>query len=175
MFRERFVWIGLAALLVIGLVFAGGGRAQQGAWMEGYTVGRLTAAAGVNAAVAPVAPVAPLAPYAAGYPMGYPHQGPGFGGFLFLLFGAGALLFVFSRFAHLARWRAWAMQQDWSQGGAPGEWRGGPPPWMRERMHGGCGHHHQAPNQQPEQAPVQQPNQTAAPQTEPEVKPAADR
>lgn len=163
MFRERFVWIGLAALLVIGLIIAGGAHAQQGAWMDGFMMGRLTAVAGTNTAVAPVAPVAPVMAYPVGYPMGYPHQGPGFGGFLFLLFGAGMVFFVVSRFVHMARWRAWAMQQDWSQSGAEGEWRGGPPPWMHGPMHGPCGHKpapgqsQQAPVQQAAQAPAQPP------------------
>lgn len=169
MFRERIVWIGLAALLVIGLVIAGGAHARQGAWMDGYMMGRLTAVASTNAAGVPAVPAAPMIAYPAGYPMGYSHQGPGFGGFLFLLFGAGILFFVVSRFVHMSRWRAWAMQQDWSQGGPQGDWRGGPPPWM----HGGCGHHG-APNQQrPEQAPAAQgaqaPAQPGAVDTSPTV------
>ena len=154
MFRERIVWIGLAALVVIGLLFAGGSAMQRSAWVEGYTMGRLTTVGGdgAAAAVAPMMPMAPMAPYA----YMYPQHGPGFGGFLFLLIGAGLLFFVVSRFVHRARWQAWAMQ-----GGPQGEWRHGPP-WMQHPMGPGCGRG-PTPETAPEQKPAAEPKPAAAP------------
>ena len=143
-------------LVVIGLIFGAVGGTQQNAWMEGYTMGRLTAAAGVDGALAPVAQVAP-------YAYGYPSHGPGFGGFFFMLLVGGAIFFVVTRFIHRARWHAWAMQ-----GGAQGEWRPGPP-WMHGPMGHGCWGKGQ---EQAEQAQAAQPQ--AMPPTA-EAKPAAER
>jgi hypothetical protein len=169
--------IGLAALLVVGLVFGAVGSGiesgQRDAWMEGYTMGRLTAAAGVEGAIAP------MVPYAGPYAMGYRGHGPGFGGFLFLLLGAGALFFVGSRIAMRARWKAWAMQGQqgfgpgWGPGGMhPGagsdsqaQWRQGPP-WAQGR--GGCGPQQQGPV---EQGQVQGAQATAARETPPAAAP----
>jgi hypothetical protein len=158
-------------LLVLVLIFGGISNnvaaGQQSAWMEGYTMGRLTAAAGVDGAVAPMAPYA--APYAAPYG-GYAPRGPGFGGFLFLLLGAGALFFVFSRFARMARYWAWMATQGgpqgaW-QGGAQGPWQEGPqgawrqgPPWMHRQW--GCGAQGQQAGGQQEQAAGAPANTTA--------------
>lgn len=115
--RQRILGIAVAAALVLGLIFAVGGSMQHNAWMEGYTIGRLTAAAGVNGALAPAAPYLPHA---------FPPRGPGFGGILFLLLGGAAFFFIVSRMLHMARWRAWAMQ-------------GGAPPWMGHGGPWGCG------------------------------------
>ena len=123
--RERFALIGLAALVVVGLIFTGVSSGisagQRDAWMQGYTMGRLTAAAGAEGAAAPVVPNA--AAYAVPYAVGYQQHGPGFGGFFFLLLGAGALFFFISRMVMMARWRTWAAmqggQQGWPQGGTP--------------------------------------------------------
>ena len=133
MFRGRIVWIGIAALVIIGLLMAGGQALQQNAWTQGYLIGRLTATSADGAAAA-----APLMPY--GY--GYPSRGPGFGGFLFLLLGAGAIFFFFTR---AARWRAWAMQAEAAGEGFQG------PPWMHQRMRHSC-HEKQAGEQAPTQA-----------------------
>ncbi len=135
MFRGRIVWIGIAALVIIGLLMAGGQALQQNAWTQGYLIGRLTATSADGAAAA-----APLVPYGYGY--GYPSRGPGFGGFLFLLLGAGAIFFFFSR---AARWRAWAMQAAATGEGFQG------PPWMHHRMRHSC-HEQQAGEQAPAQA-----------------------
>ena len=81
MSRERLIWIGLAAVLMLALIVAAVNGAQQNAWMEGYTFGRLAASAGEGAAVAPILP----------YGMGYVQRGPGFGGILFMLLGLGAV------------------------------------------------------------------------------------
>ena len=142
--QKRIIGLVVAALVVLGLLLAVGGGMQRDAWMEGYTIGRLTAAAGVDGALAPVAPYMPYA---------MPHRGPGFGGFLFLLLGGAAFFFVVTRFLHMARWRAWAMQGG--QPGAQGDWHGGPP-WM---SHGGpCGHGDRpAPEQQATPAAGEQP------------------
>ena len=157
--RERLILVGIGALLILGLIFGAVSGMQRSAWMEGYTMGQLTAAAAAKGAVAPVAA---LAPYAVG---GFaPHHGPGFGGFFFLLIFGGIAFFIVSRMIHMARWRAWAMQQGGFPGGPQGAAQGGPqagtpgawgfgPPWMR---HGGCGGWGA-----PEQA---QPQQQAAPQ-----------
>jgi hypothetical protein len=152
--RERIVLIGLAALLVVGLILgavsSGIAGGQQAAWMEGYTMGRLTAAAGVDGAVAPLAPYAGYgAPYALG--PGFGHRGPGFGGVLLILLGMAALFFIGSRLVMRERWRAWAAMQGAQAGGAPGvqdspsfgpgvgphgPWHMGPP-WGHGRR--GCG------------------------------------
>src|SRR3954463_13839022 len=111
--RERIALIGLAALVVVGLIFAGVSSrisaGQRDAWVQGYTMGRLTAAAGAEGAAAPIVPNAAV--YAAPYAVGYQHHGPGFGGFFFLLLGAGALFFFISRMVMMARWRSWAAMQ----------------------------------------------------------------
>jgi phosphotransferase system glucose/maltose/N-acetylglucosamine-specific IIC component len=130
--QRRIVFIVIAALVVIGLLFGVGSSMQRNAWMEGYTMGRLTAAAGVDGALAPMMPYAPVA-------VGYPQHGPSFGGVLFLFFGAGLFFLIASRFWHRARWQEWA-----AQSGQPGETRHGPP-WMH---HGrGCWGHHSPPAQ----------------------------
>jgi hypothetical protein len=124
MARARMALFGLAALLVVGLVWgavassiAGG---QRDAWLEGYTMGRLTAAAGVDGAVVPLAPY--VGPGAAPYGPGGGARGPGFGGLLLFLVGAGALFFVARRVLR-ARGEAWAAMQGSEAGPAPG----GPP------------------------------------------------
>ena len=141
MSRERLIWIGLAAVLMLALIFAAVNGAQQNAWMEGYTFGRLAASAGEGAAVAPILP----------YGMGYAQRGPGFGGILFMLLGFGALFFVGSRIFRFAMWRAWAAQnygatQNPDAAQNPGAM---PPPWMHHR-HGPCGERQAATT--PEQA-----------------------
>jgi hypothetical protein len=180
--RERIALIGLGALLVLALIFGGiasnVAAGQQSAWMEGYTMGRLTAAAGVDGAVAPMVPYA--APYAAPYG-GYAARGPGFGGFLFLLLGAGALFFVFSRFARMARYGAWMAAQGGPQGGTQGPWQGGPqgdwrhgPPWMHRPWGcGGPGQQEQATGQAQAQGQAQEQTgsrvDTQAPTEQPQV------
>ena len=129
MSRERLIWIGLAAVLMLALIVAAVNGAQQNAWMEGYTFGRLAASAGEGAAMAPILP----------YGMGYAQRGPGFGGILFMLLGFGALFFVGSRIVRCAMRHAWAAQN-------PGAM---PPLWMHHR-HGGCGERQAATT--PEQA-----------------------
>jgi hypothetical protein len=169
--RERIALFGLAALMVVVLVFgavsSGISAGQRDAWMQGYTMGRLTAAAGAEGAAAPIAPNA--AAYAVPYAVGYRHHGPGFGGFLFLLLGAGALFFFISRMASMARWRSWAAMQGGPQAGSQADWHHGPPPWMRGHWGGGPsgapwdqaqqGQPAQQPTQQPAQQPQAQPNQ----------------
>lgn len=142
MSRERMALIGLAALLVAGLLFgavsSGIANGQRDAWMQGYTLGRLTAAAGVDGAVAPQLPYA--VPYAA-YGPGYGPRGPGFGGVLLILLATGALFFV-SRLVMRERWRAWAAMQGAAEGspqpgpGAP--WHPGAP-WLHGRRCGSWG------------------------------------
>ena len=77
MSRERMLLIGLGALVVIGLLFGAVSGIRQNAWMDGYTMGRLTAAAGAEGAA--VVPALPMAPYA----YGFPSHGHGFGGLIF--------------------------------------------------------------------------------------------
>ena len=138
MSRERLVWIGLAAVLMLALIVAAVNGAQQNAWMEGYTFGRLAASAGEGAAMAPILP----------YGMGYAQRGPGFGGILFMLLGLGAIFFIGSRIFRFAMWRAWAAQnygaaQNPDAAQNPGAM---PPPWMHHR----CGERQAATT--PEQA-----------------------
>jgi hypothetical protein len=140
MSRERLIWIGLAAVLMLALLVSAVNGAQQSAWMEGYTFGRLAASVGEGAAVAPILP----------YGMGYAQRGPGVGGILFLLLGFGALFFVGSRIFRCAMWRAWAAQnygaaQNPDAAQNPGAM---PPPWMHHR-HGGCGERQAATEQTP--------------------------
>jgi hypothetical protein len=140
--RARIALFALGALLVVGLIFgavssaiAGG---QRDAWLEGYTIGRLTAAAGVDGAVAPFAPyLAPSAlPYGTGYATRGPgFGGPGFGGLLLFLLGAGALFFVGARLMLRARWQAWSPRQGSETGGSQGAPEAGP--WRHTPR--GCG------------------------------------
>ena len=46
MFRGRFVLIGVAALVVLALIFGAISSGQRDAWTQGYLVGRLTAITG---------------------------------------------------------------------------------------------------------------------------------
>jgi hypothetical protein len=121
------IWIGLAAVLMLALVVSAVNGAQQSAWMEGYTFGRLAAGSGDAAALAPVLP----------YGMGYAQRGPGFGGILFMLLGFGAIFFIGSRIVRYGMWRAWAAQNP---GAMPP-----PPPWMHHR----CGERQPAPAAEP--------------------------
>jgi hypothetical protein len=135
MVRGRFLLAGVLALVVLALLFGAVTNGQRDAWTQGYLVGRLSAVEG-EAALAP----AGLLPYAA---YSLPQRGPGFGSLLFLLLGVGAVIFIGSRFARMAQWRAWAAQQGISPESYPHAPWGGPP------MHWGCGGHHQ--RQQPTQ------------------------
>lgn len=140
MTRERKLLIGLAVLLVAGLLFALASAGQRNAWMEGFMMGRLTAVsapaeAGAAAAMLPYAP----------YGLSSYHRGPGVGGIFFLLLGLGGLAFIVSRCFHRARWHAWMAGQR-----APhGEWRHGPPPWVQGQW-----------GAQPATAPADQPAQS---------------
>lgn len=136
MVRGRFILAGVLALVVLALIFGAVSNGQRDAWTQGYLVGRLTAVEGDGALA-----TAGLLPYAA---YGLPQRGPGFGGFLFLLLGAGAIFFIGSRFARMAQWRAWAAQQGVTPEGQP------TPPWGGPAMGWGCGgHHHRQPQEQP--------------------------
>jgi hypothetical protein len=127
-------------------------------------MGRMSAPVVTAAGTTQVAPVAPVVPYDP-YAMGYAHHGPGFGGFLFLLFGAGLIFFVVTRFVRMARWHAWAthggppwMQPGMQPGASQGQWHQGPP-WMRGGMGWGCGQQGQQPPTQaeaPGTAPAEQ-------------------
>ena len=138
MVRGKFVLIGIAAVVVLALIFGAVSNNQRDAWTQGYLIGRLTAVEG-DAALAPVGAIAP-------YAYAYPQRGPGFGGFLFLLLGIGAVLFIGSRFARMAQWRAWAAQQGMTPEGQPMGW--------------GCGGHHH--RQQQQAPPAQSEAQPAA-------------
>ncbi len=116
MSRGRLILIGVFALVVLALIFGAISNGQRDAWTQGYLVGRLTAVEGADTLAA-----IGLLPNV----YGYPQRGPGFGGFLFLLLGIGALLFVGCRFLHMARWRAWAAAQGlMPEGQANASWRG---------------------------------------------------
>jgi hypothetical protein len=175
------VLIGLAVLLGLALLFAGGAAGQRSAWMEGYMMGRLSAVSTGAEAGAGAAAAAAMLPYAP-YGMGFAHRGPGLGGVLFFVLGLGAVAFIASRCFHRARWRAWMAAQG-AQGGAQTDWRQGPPPpwvhgpwgtgpwgqgpWAGGPMSGS------APANQPEQGqPPAPPSQPGQPPVEP---PAADR
>ena len=137
MVRGRFILAGVLALVVLALIFGAVSNGQRDAWTQGYLVGRLTAVEG-EGALAP----AGLLPYAA---YGFSQRGPGFGGFLFLLLGIGALLFIGGRFVRMAQWRAWAAQQGITPESHPNAPWGGPP------MSWGCGgHYHHRQQQEPE-------------------------
>lgn len=146
MFRGRFVLIGVAALVVLALIFGAISSSQRDAWTQGYLIGRLSAVEG-DAALAATG-LLPYAIYAT------PQRGPGFGGFLFLLLGIGAAFFIGSRFARMAQWRAWAAQQGLTPEGQPNAPWGGPP------MGWGCGGHH---HRQPQAPPTQSEAASGAP------------
>ena len=136
MVRGRLILAGVLALVVLALIFGAVSNGQRDAWTQGYLVGRLTAVEGDGALA-----TAGLLPYAA---YGMPPQGPGFGGFIFLLLGVGAVFFIGSRFARTAQWHAWAAQQGAMPEGQPAA------PWGGLPMGWGCGgHHHRQSQEQP--------------------------
>ncbi len=140
MVRGRFLLAGVLALVVLGLIFGAVSNGQRDAWTQGYLVGRLTAVEGADA----------LAPALLPQVYGYPQQGPGFGGFLLLLLGIGAVAFVASRFARMAQWRAWAMQQGMMPEGSHSDaaWGGAPMGWGGPGM--GCGRRQRQPDAPPQ-------------------------
>jgi hypothetical protein len=135
MVRGRLILAGVLALVVLALIFGAVSNGQRDAWTQGYLVGRLTAVEGEGALA-----TAGLLPYAA---YGMPPRGPGFGSFLFLLLGIGAVFFIGSRFARMAQWRAWAAQQGVTPAGQP------TPPWGDPPMSWSCsGRHYRQPQEQ---------------------------
>lgn len=122
MSRRRLILAGVVAAVVLALIFGAVSNGQRDAWTQGYLVGRLAAVEGTDTLAA-----VGLLPYA----YGYPQRGPGFGGFLFLLLGIGALFFVGGRVLRMAQWRAWAAEQGIMPEGQAS------PPWGRPFT--GCG------------------------------------
>jgi hypothetical protein len=127
MFYKRWIVIGLAALLLFGVVSAIGGAGQREAWMEGYIAGRLSTGSDGGAALAPyMMPGGPFGPHYGGF---------GFGPGLFLGLGFLALgVFLLSRRFHGGRWnegaadfhqhmreeaRRWRQQHQGSWSGEP--------------------------------------------------------
>jgi hypothetical protein len=126
MFRRGFLWRFLAALVIIGLLAAGGGALYRVGWMQGYQTGALTAAAqgsdrGTGNQVAPQAPGYGYGPWMYG-PRFYGH---GFGFFPFFpFFGIGFFLLVFILFGAMFRWMIFRRVV-----GGPGPFR-----WNEEEM-----------------------------------------
>lgn len=111
MSHRRFLGAGLALLIVIGLLAAGGTLLYRSGWSQGYLVGQLVASD--DGTVAPFFP-------------GYPGRT---GGVSSLLCGAGLvvlLLVIGSKF-----FRAWAWTRDGGgpTGDGPRRWHHHRPPW----------------------------------------------
>ncbi len=128
MFGRRWIGLAVAALLVIVVISAANGSAQQNAWMQGYMAGRLSAGSDGGAAA--------LAPYM--MPGGA--FGPHFGGAApGLLLGLGFLalgFFALTR-GHGGRWqqhrREWHEQMRQRMGEEARRWHDeGRAPWERQ-------------------------------------------
>jgi hypothetical protein len=120
MFRFGFVWRLLFALLVIGVLVAGGTALFRAGWAQGYQVGALATAPG-GSGNAPALPYY-YPPYAFYPPFGF-HPFGLFG----LVFGFFLIFFLFGGLFRFLGWRHWAGHTgygDWSQGSVP--------PWAKE-------------------------------------------
>ncbi len=135
MFYKRWIVIGLAALLLFGLVSAISGAGQREAWMEGYIAGRLSTGSDGGAALAPyMMPGSPFGPHYGGFGFG-----PGlFLGLAFLALG----VFLLSRRFHGGRWSEGAAEfhqhmreeaRRWHEQHR-GSWSGEPSPDDEQRM-----------------------------------------
>jgi len=117
MSRRWFVVLPLAALVVIGLLIAGGSAIRRAGWSQGYATGRLEATAQDGAV--------PQVPYGLGHYRGR-HLGPvpslhGVG----LLFGVGFLvlaLVAIGRFFHFWAWRKADSPWATAEGPTGGRW-----------------------------------------------------
>ena len=120
MFRTGLLWRLILALLLVGVLAAGGMALFRAGWAQGYQTGALSAAPSERG----VAPVAP--PY-------YPYPGYGFYPFfapfgLFPLIGLFFLLFFL--FGGLFRFGGW---RRWHEHSGYGDWGDRPvPPWAKE-------------------------------------------
>lgn len=140
MFPRRFVVVAAIALLILGLIMAGGAAAaQRQAWMQGYMLGRMSTGTDGANSLAPVLPY--MVPGYGGY------AGPHFGGFGLLLgIGALFLLFGFLRFVGCMAWRhggPWGRRGMW--GGYPPDQPGQPGPQERSEAYAGRRQWHRAP------------------------------
>lgn len=132
MFRFGIVSRIILALLLIGLLAAGGYWVYRVGWAQGYQAAAISAAQAAGSAASPAAPnaAAPYgaAPWAYG-PWGYRHHmwGPGFG--FFPLFGIGFFILFMLLIGGLFRGMAYR------------RWGGPPPPgpwshyWRQEHEH----------------------------------------
>lgn len=113
--------VGLAALIVIGLLIMGGSAIYRSGQSQGYMMGRLSAGGGDGA-------VAPYAPYGLGYPSRHFSFAPflcSAGLFVLLLVGA-------ARFFRFRAWKAAGGPKDERWAAHWAEWhrrRGPRPPW----------------------------------------------
>jgi hypothetical protein len=117
MVRIGFFGRFLLAVLLIGLLAAGGVSLYRMGWVSGYSTGTLAGAAGAAGAEG-ASPVAPVAPYGYGFPLFFHPFGffPMLVGFLFLFFLFGGLF-------RLWGWRHWS-SGHWEHGHVP--------PWAQE-------------------------------------------
>ena len=124
MSHQRFPWLALAALIVVGLLIAGGTAIHRRGWTQGYVMGRL-AAGGEDGAAGPY------------LPYGYPGRHVGFAPALCglgPLLTVGLLLLALVAAGRLFRFRAWKKAagpegERWARHWAR-HWRHGPtPPW----------------------------------------------
>jgi hypothetical protein len=157
MFPRRFLIVGVAAIVILGLVLTGSAAHQRDAWTQGYLVGRLSAGGSGSGAAAPLPPeVYPGLGGGYGYGAygGYGGYGggPHFGGFgVLLLIGLGFLFFMGAgRFFRRCAGGGWGHHGHWQgpYGGNPAEGspeQGGPSagaraqggPWQGHPWHGG--------------------------------------
>jgi len=95
--HKRFLMVALAALIVVGLLIAGGSAIQRSAWSQGYMMGRLSASGDDGGVV-------PYAPY------GYPGRHVGPSSFLCgvgPLFTVGLLFLLLVGAGKIFHFRAW--------------------------------------------------------------------
>ena len=123
MSHQRFPWPALAALIVVGLLIAGGTAIHRSGWTQGYVMGRLAAGDEGGAAV----------PYAYGYPGRHFGFAPALCG-LGPLLTVGLLLLALVAAGRFFRFRAWKKAagpegERWARHWAR-HWHHGPtPPW----------------------------------------------
>jgi hypothetical protein len=126
MFGFRIFWRIILALILVGLLAAGGVALYRTGWTQGYQTAALSVGAGTGEAQ-PQAPVIPAYPL---YP-GWGHYGPfyGFSPFTPLLW-LGFFVLIFFLIGGLFRPWGW---RRWGGGHVHGGWGHGPmPPWAKD-------------------------------------------
>ena len=125
MFRQGILWRFLLALVILGVLTAGGSALFRAGWTQGYQAAALEANANGSGGTAPALPYGGYFPY---------RFGPGYGPFFApfgLFFGFGFFLVVFFLIGGIFRLGGW---RRWGGYYGPGDWGHGhpAPPWAQE-------------------------------------------